>query len=396
MQQVTPQLMINLNLKRQFLDQKYNFSHEKDLSYLLNEVGCIQLDALNALTYSHNLFFWSRMKEYKEDWFYELYQKNDIFEFYGHALSVFPISDYPYNAVFLKEFYKRFMENEENKDIDIALDIYNKVKKNGPMTSRDFNIIENDKSTNQWETTPVRWALNQLWRSGLLGVKRNSNFIKIFDVVDKVIPNKFLNNNIINLDQVIDYFNLKALKSMGIATEKEIQGYFRLPKNAVYKSLDKLERKKQIEKVKVKGFRDIHYILKEDLNFAAASNKIQPSIKTFLSPFDNLIWDRERALKLFNIDYRLESYIPKDQRKFGYYGLPILINDRLVGIIDLSFKNKEQLLKINQLTLFNKFNERDNMLAIKDIIEDLYKFLNGKQFSIDDNAYKENKQLMML
>ncbi|HFK1754520.1 TPA: crosslink repair DNA glycosylase YcaQ family protein [Bacillus cereus] len=391
MNQISHQLMINLNLYKQYLYTPTNFSQKNDIEKILKQVVCIQLDTINVLTRAHNLFFFSRMETYKPEWFYDLYEEKKVFEAYLHALSLCHKDFYPYIKPVFREFKEKMMEDEEN--IDFLLDIYNQVKNKQLLDSSGIQSRKDKRELETWEITPDRWALNHLWRSGLLGVLRNQSFRKKYTPIENIISplclQKEIDTKLIN-QQLI----LSSLEAMGIATMSEIKNYLRVKKQDVEESINKLIINKKVFKVIVHGFSEDHYISYKDYDLISSGFlNDTPQSCTFLSPFDNLIWDRERTLKLFTVDYRLESYIPSEHRKYGYYALPILIQGRIVGTIDLKLNRKEKTLLIKKLNIFNKFEEESLSNYVLQIIEKILLVLGISNVKMEESNQFENKFL---
>lgn len=240
METLTIELVKKINLFNQKL-----YKRENDISSIsktLNLLGCIQLDTLNVVARSHHLFFHSRINNYKQDWFTQLYNDKKVFEGYTKALTLFPIEYYKYIIPFKKRFYSKYFK--DNNDINFVLDVYNRIKLNGPMKSRDFKGFGG--TTGNWEMSPIRWALNFLWRSGYLEVIRDNNFEKIFDLVENIIPNYILQESEITFEQTIEFFIVKALNNMGVSTKKEIYNFFNIPKIMVDEEIDRLVNIKRI------------------------------------------------------------------------------------------------------------------------------------------------------
>lgn len=392
---VSHQMMINLNLYKQSLYVPTKLSQKSDMEKILKQVVCIQLDTINVLTQAHNLFFLSRMEIYKPEWFYNLYEEKKVFEAYLHALSLCHIDLFPYIKPVFQEFKEKMIEDKGN--INFLLDIYNQVKEKQLLESREIKSEKNKRELEAWEMTPDRWALNHLWRSGLLGVLRNQLFRKKYTTIDNIIAPKYLHKEV-DRTLINQKLILASLEALGIATVSEIKKYLRVKKQEeVEVSIEQLIANKKVLKIKVKGFLEDHYISYEDYDSVNSGflNDI-PQSCTFLSPFDNLIWDRQRTFKLFNVDYRLEAYLPSEQRKYGYYALPILVQGRIVGTIDLKLNRKENELIIKSLSIFNKFEEKNLSRYILQIIERMLLFFNVDNVKIEPPNQSGNTFLAKL
>jgi uncharacterized protein YcaQ len=140
---------------------------------------------------------------------------------------------------------------------------------------------------------------------------------------------------------------------LGVATARQVSDYYRLNMAETRAGLEVVENQDKVVPVEVEGWNDVAYVLPEDVGLIdeIAQGQHQPQLTTFLSPFDNLTWNRDRLLDLFNFDYRIELYTPKPKRKFGYYVLPILHNGQFVGRLDPKADRKNKTFIVHAIYL---------------------------------------------
>jgi uncharacterized protein YcaQ len=150
-----------------------------------------------------------------------------------------------------------------------------------------------------------------------------------------------------------EQFVLNTIQALGVTKAEWIADYFRLSKTDTKAALKRLEKQDRLMTVEVEGWNGPGYIHPGDRKRAeaAAKGEIPRSKTTFLSPFDPLVWDRKRALELFNFDYKIEVYTPASKRKYGYFTLPILYNNALIGRIDPKAHRKEGIFEVKALHL---------------------------------------------
>lgn len=374
---------IKLNIYKQGLIQRV--SESKSPVDIIKNIGCVQMDTLNIVTRSPNLVFHSRLSDYKENDFYSLYgSPGGIIESYIHALSIIPVEEYQYWIHSKIAFREKYMSSDQ-ENIDLILEVYNNVKKNYPSTSRDLTkfFYEGDRVLQAWEMSPVRSALDILWRSGLLEVKRDDKFQKAFYPIEQIVPVNLLGQPV-SKELTYERYTIKALRAMGAATVKDIADYFRLPVKEVRNILKKLITTKRVRNVNVEHDNEEYFILESDLNdLEDLLPKIENDSVKLLSPFDNLIWYRLRVLRLFEIDYRMESYIPEPSRKFGYFALPILIGDKIIGTIDLKVKRKDKTLIIKRVFFYNTFDSERYIDEIAYLLRDMAVLTNCSDISVN-------------
>ena len=159
----------------------------------------------------------------------------------------------------------------------------------------------------------------------------------------------------------------RTIKSLGIALPQWIPDYYRLPKSRQESVLGSLVESGEILPVNIEGFESAGYIHKDNLKLyeSIVSGSANPNRTVILSPFDPLLWDRARLKTLFGFDFRLECYLPASKRKFGYWLLPILHNDSIVGKMDVKADRKNKVLEIKSIFL------EDGVKVTEDLLDGL-------------------------
>lgn len=366
--------MKRLQLHQQGLLQP-QLNHYQDASgvlHILNRLGYVQLDTMNVLSRSQDLFFWSRDHRYQREWLLELYDQQSIFEVYLFALCLLPASSYEHLHHYFAHHHLKMM-NQPN--IDLLLNIYEQVHTNQPLRSRD---IEHDHPSSgaTWSMTPTRRALDQLWRAGLIKVSRDHHFNKLYTRTEQNIED----HRTIEHEPTLNTYLLDlTFENLGIATLKELKACFNLNKTAVSDYVHQQLEQGHIQRIQVEEFAEEHFIRTQDVPLLTTLEKVQGSAATFLSPFDNMIRDRSRLLKLFDVNYKLESYMPKEQRTYGYFAMPILIGEQIVGVIDLKNDRQRRQLQVQKLTLFDSSQAVQYMPTIESILQQLCVFVEAEQ-----------------
>ncbi|MFD1988670.1 DNA glycosylase AlkZ-like family protein [Paenibacillus nicotianae] len=366
--------MKRLQLHQQGLLQPH-LNHYQDASgvlHILNRLGYVQLDTMNVLSRSQDLFFWSRDHRYQREWLLELYDQQSIFEVYLFALCLLPASSYEHLHHYFAHHYLK-MTNQSN--IDLLLNIYEQVQVDQPLRSRD---IEHDHPSSgaTWSMTPARRALDQLWRAGLIKVSRDHHFNKLYTRTEQNIED----HRTIEHEPTLNTYLLDlTFENLGIATLKELKACFNLTKTAVSDYVKQQLEQGHIQRIQIEEFAEEHFIRTQDVPLLTTLEKVEGSAATFLSPFDNMIRDRSRLLKLFDVNYKLESYMPKEQRQYGYFAMPILIGEQIVGVIDLKNDRQRQQLQVQKLTLFDSAQAVQYKPTIESILQQLCVFVEAEQ-----------------
>jgi uncharacterized protein YcaQ len=217
--------------------------------------------------------------------------------------------------------------------------------------------------------------LDYLWMTGKLMIAGRDGIQKIWDLTERVLP-AWTSREKWNERAIVEHAAQRSLRALGVATARQIQNHFirgRYPN--LNRVLTELEKTKQIERVQIADWKGEWFIHADDVPLL--NRDFEPRT-TLLSPFDNLICDRARTKLLFDFDYTIEIYTPASKRKFGYYVLPILFGDQLIGRIDPKLDRENNRLIINAIYA-ERDAPRDAGRAIKNTLEEFAKFLGARE-----------------
>lgn len=366
----------NIDLKRiQLKKQLLHFQTEEKISMttVLRNLGYVQLDSINITNArSQDIFFRSRTRNYQTNDYLKLYNIG-FQEVYLHALSLVP-SDNILVPIFQELSSHRLKNLLGNKTYEHFF-----MKKKGEYLNR--------KKSNNWDLTDEGRVINLLWRSGKIGVTRDKNFKKILDF--SIQTNKHFFSDNLDLHSLwIEQLILMAFDNIGIATFNDIKNYFRLTNKDVKPIFGNLLQKKIICSLGVSGSEELFILSKEVPYLDEEIIREDTPMCTFLSPFDNLIRDRKRLVKLFDFDYTLESYIKKEKRVYGYYALPILIDEDIVGVIDLKMNRKENVLNVENLIFNSKYSKAKHSDVVLAELKSFTNFVKADKYSLSDSVAK--------
>ena len=226
------------------------------------------------------------------------------------------------------------------------------IRQRGPMSSKDFES-ERRGPGGWWNWKPTKVALEYLFFDrGELMVSHRVNFQRYYD-----LPERVLARHNFTLDKTIDDFKRwtieSGLRHIGIGTSNHVANYYRQYKRDAADILKDMLKSGEALPVAVEGWKDRAYIHRDDLPLLEQiqAGAHEPQMTVFLSPFDNLFWDRDRDEMLWDFFYRIEVYTPKAKRIYGYYVMPILHGCELIGRIDPKVDRKKKRLIFNNLHL---------------------------------------------
>ena len=310
----------------------------------ITNLGVLQIDSVNVFERAHYMPLFSRLGPYDKTELDKLHggKHPKLIEYWAHEASLIRTEHYPFFG-FRQEYNQRGSRTSYEKwasDNREFFDwILNEIRTRGPLAQGDFEHERAVRKGSWWGWSDVKRALEYMFMYGEVVSGGRDAFKRTYALPEQVLPKSVLERK---LDPVWARKHLleKASKALGVATSKDLADYFRQVHARVKPLFDELVAERKLRVVKVEGWSEpafVHYKLDIDkvLTLATASERT-----TLLSPFDPLVWFRERNERLWNFHYRIEIYTPEPKRIFGYYTLPLLHNGRIVGRIDL--KNDRQ------------------------------------------------------
>ncbi|HEX8921886.1 MAG TPA: crosslink repair DNA glycosylase YcaQ family protein [Pyrinomonadaceae bacterium] len=327
---------------------------KRDVLGAIQRMGVLQIDTIHVVARSPYFVLWSRLGDYDPVWLDELLAEGAIFEYWAHEACFLPTEDYSLyrhrmlDAETLGWKYSRAWVEAHRGEVEQLLE---HIRKRGAVRAADFERSDG-KAGGWWEWKMEKRALESLFTSGELMIARRRNFQRVYDLRERVLPD-WNDEQLPPLEEVRRELALKAVRALGITTARWVSDYFRTAKRETHVAVQALADEEAILTVSVEGWKEPAFVHRENraLLRAASADRIEPELTTLLSPFDPLVWDRERARALFKFDYRLECYTPAPKRRYGYFTLPVLRRGALVGRLDAKAHRKEGTFEIKSLHL---------------------------------------------
>ncbi|MCY3978750.1 MAG: winged helix DNA-binding domain-containing protein [Chloroflexi bacterium] len=344
-----------LSVYKQGLHQRPASSDQAALKRVIERIGLLQMDSISVVARSHYLVMLARVGLYDPAELDALLDSGFLFETWAHAMCQLPTAHYPWYHAYIRQ--KRVNESQwqvDRLDIDMGPIIENvleTIRQRGPMSSKDFES-ERQGEGGWWNWKPTKVALEYLLDYGELMVSHRVKFQRYYD-----LPERVLARHEFTLDKSIEDFRRwtieRGLRHIGIGTSNHIADYYRQYKRDAAAILGDMRNAGTALPVEVEGWKDAAYIHRDDLALLEAiqAGEHEPQMTLFLSPFDNLFWDRHRDETLWDFFYRIEVYTPKAKRVYGYYVMPILHGCELIGRIDPKVDRKKKRLIFNNLHL---------------------------------------------
>ena len=329
------------------------------LQELIERMGFIQLDSINVVERAQHLTLASRLDNYRHGHFSQLLeQERSLFEHWTHDASAIPTRWFAHWKPRFASERERilnkpwWMERMGAKPDTIIKHVRERIISEGPLRSKDFEHKQQGTSSAWWGWKPQKAALEFLWSTGELMVTRREKFQKVYDLTERVLPE--LNETPLPTEREhVDWVCRTALERLVIATPKEIAKFWNAIGIAQAKAwCGEAVQSGLITPVLVEsldGSKSRPAFAIPDWERRLRKLPEPPARIRLLSPFDPVLRDRARALRLFDFDYRFEAFVPEPKRQYGYYVLPILEGDRLVGRLNPKFERREGLLNIFQV-----------------------------------------------
>jgi uncharacterized protein YcaQ len=308
---------------------------------VVGRVGLLQLDSVNVVARSHYLPMWSRLGPYDRDALDGFTARSgEIFEYWGHVASLLPVELYPALRWRMEAMEPgprtRKILHEHPEYIDM---VYDEILTRGPLTVSDLSD-PGGRTGPWWGHGKGKIALDWLFSKGAITAYRNGNFGRLYDLPERVIPAEHLNARPLDRIEAFRHLLLLAARHHGVGTAADLADYYRLHRPTARRVLTDIVAAGELEEVTVAGWSQPAYLHPE----ATLPRRISGA--ALLSPFDSLIWERDRTERLFGFFYRIEIYVPAPQRVYGYYVLPFLLDGRLVGRVDLKADRKDGVLLV--------------------------------------------------
>ena len=317
---------------------------------VLDRVGLLQLDSVNVFCRSHYMPVYARLGPYPREALDRLTAhtagpvRRELFEYWAHEASLIPVELQPY----LRWRMARANDDAWGSMVRIARDfpqlvaeVFDLVSRKGPIRAGDTGIPRPDpRPGHMWNWHDGKVALEYLFWSGRITAARRVNFERLYDLPERVLPAEIIAASTPAVEQAQRGLVRIAARAMGVATEPDLGDYFRLPRAESKQRVAELVEAGELIPVSVDGWRAPAYLWPE------ARRPRRIASRALLSPFDSLIWYRDRTERLFGFRYRIEIYTPAAKRQYGYYALPFLLGDSLVARVDLKSDRQAGVLRV--------------------------------------------------
>ena len=352
------QKLRRLALHGQGLTPASAFGHGRTAALrAIEHLGYVQLDSISVIERAHNHTWFSRVPNFNPSLSNDMLEQGEIYEYWAHAAAYLPIRDFRFSLIDKARVRAGEHRSKLPKDTKLMNKVMQRIRSDGPMSTRDLET-PGTKRSGWWDWKPAKKAAERLYLQGDLMICSRVGFQKTYDLTDRVLPGS-TSTTVPSLSEwakhlIDEQLNCHSLVTLpGITYSRRHAGLNRAVKAEVLNRVAMAE----LQQVQLPD-NQVYYsrpgLLDQPL--PRVSSQLQ-----ILSPFDNLVIQRARLQSLFNFDYQIECYVPAAKRRYGYFALPLLYRDELVGRIDCKAHRAQRRLALQSVHLQCKDSDMDSV-----------------------------------
>jgi uncharacterized protein YcaQ len=316
----------------------------RQLNLGIQRLGLLQLDSVNVYERSHYQPLFARLGPYDKTLLDKLTfaRRGPYVEYWAHEAAVIPVGDWPLFR-FRMQYWRDWMDTNMPDWFEAHATTLDRLRAelaaNGPMPASAFEREAERARGPWWDWDEVKRGLERMFRVGELVSAGRTGFERTYALPEQILPPEIIARDV-PIDEAKYQLMKRAAVAHGIGTLNDFADYFRIKQTQAKDALQRLVDEGEVRPVTVPGWGKQAYLHRD----ATVPRKIETA--ALLSPFDPVVWERDRALRMFGFHYRIEIYTPAPKRIFGYYTLPVLVDDELVGRIDLKNDRQAKVLRV--------------------------------------------------
>ncbi|HZT86229.1 MAG TPA: crosslink repair DNA glycosylase YcaQ family protein [Gaiellaceae bacterium] len=314
-----------------------------DVEAAIRRLGAVQLDSISTVDRAHRLTLTSRIGAYAEQELQGLLSSGRVFEYWAHEACLLPVELWPcFRRTMEGSGHWRVFDQALREHADLVEPVLERIRSEGPLASRDFEGAGG--RGDMWDWKPAKMVLEALWDRGVLAIAGRNGFQRRYDLAERVIPRLILDAPVPDEDETLRTLALLAVRARGALTEPAIREHWRLKggRARLHHHVTALVDEGLLREAEPDDGGPPFYV------DAEAELDGDPAPPVLLCPFDNLLWDRPLLERLFGFRHVIEVYKREHERLYGYYVLPLLAGDRIVGRADLKADRAEGVLHVRR------------------------------------------------
>ncbi|GAA4470782.1 winged helix-turn-helix domain-containing protein [Novipirellula rosea] len=336
----------------------------------IEHLGYIQIDTISVVQRAHHHTLWNRNPRYKASQLDQLLSDKQVFEYWSHAAAYLPFRDYRFSLPRKHALARGDQSHWYKRDERLMKLVLKRIASEGPLMAKDFEYT--GKKIGEWQTKPAKRALEYLFMQGDLMVPYRVNFHKVYELTERVLP-EGTDTTLPDPQEYARFLITRFLRANGLGQSTEIAYLLSGTKRLVSATLQDMVFSGELLQIRVAD--KLYYALPSSLELLG--KPLARSKLKILSPFDNLLIQRNRMKSLFGFDYLIECYVPEPKRRYGYFSLPVLWDGKLVARMDCKTERKASRMHIYHLALEPIVQKIDALLlALRNELESFLQF-NG-------------------
>ena len=330
---------------------------------VVDRIGVLQIDSVNVFARAHYLPVFSRIGPYPTEVLDRMSGhtagpiRRELFEYRAHEAALVPFRLEPmlrWRMERAKNEAWGALRRIEKQRPSLIDDIFATITEQGAIRAEATGVPRRERTPGEmWNWHDGKVALEYLWWAGRLSCARRINFERRYDLPQRVLPPEILATPTPPIEDAQRELVRVAARAYGIATEADLADYFRMYRKDTKARVAELIAAGELEQVSVDGWSSPAYL------HVDARRPRRVAARALLSPFDPMVWFRERTERLWNFHYRIEIYTPQAQRQFGYYVLPFLLDENIVARVDLKSDRQAGVLRVQSAHLEDGFDPRE-------------------------------------
>jgi uncharacterized protein YcaQ len=324
---------------------RFRRASAEEVEGTIRRLSAVQLDSISVVDRAHRLTLSARIGAFAEPDLQRLVEEGRVFEYWAHEACLLPIELWPhFRRTMEGDAHWRFHERALRDHGGLVEPVLERIRAEGPLGSRDFEGAGG--KADMWDWKPAKMVLEALWDGGVLAIAGRNGFQRRYDLAERVIPRAVLDAPTPAEDETLRTLALLAVRARGALTEPAIREHWRLKggRARLHHHVLALVGDGLLREVHADDGGPPFYV------DAQAELGGDPAPPVLLCPFDNLLWDRPLLERLFGFRHLIEVYKREHERQFGYYVLPLLAGDRIVGRADLKADRAEGVLQVRRFT----------------------------------------------
>jgi uncharacterized protein YcaQ len=366
---------------------------------VVRSIRCVQLDPISVVARSPLLVLRGRLEAFEPRHLDRLvYRDRSLFEYWAHAASIVLSEDFAIHRYRMRRWpgdgaWGERIRGWIERNSALKRSIVAALRRRGPLRIRDLAdlSVESWKSSGWTADRNVDQMIRFLWMQGKVMVSGRRGLEKWWDLAERVLPDDVRRQRLGDTQVARRAIEL-SLRCLGVGTAQHVVGHFTHGYPGVPAILATLEKSRVVERVDVvrdgSSLPGPWYVHRDDV---PALERIERGgwepRTTLLSPFDNLIHDRKRLLRMFDLDYRMEIYVPVAKRRYGYYAMPLLEGDRFIARVDPAFDRERSTLIVKSIVPEPAVRpDRSNAMSVATAVRDLATWLGATTIDVSPSV----------